>query len=298
MGERNDSQTDTSATPTVAATQVEPPSGKAPASSWMKSLDRVVRMHDCETSQKVRAALSCDISEDHQTLYVPPEMSALQPRSLRYLSAFAMRNNFKMVEDRRQTRVSPINEQRDGKPPTIALGVARLLKQTGLPGATATLSRPHRLAAENPLIDLPALIGMSAQAAPTAKKVVLLPNKSLVDVLDNETVPITGLGCIVDSAQTRTLLTQFHGDSLRCIGYSSGSQYVVHVLLGGGPVTAPTLWTQAKTLTRTDVRFRLFSGADHTEDFGLMYSTFYYDMPKQTPSPWWLNQQSEASEVA
>ena len=281
-----------------AAAKSSSPTVAPSANSWIQDLAQSVRTTDRKNPATLRTALSCHISDNRQTLYLPPEMPALQPRSLRYLSAFAMRNDFQISEDRRQTPVSPIIEQRDSKPPVIAHGLALLMKQTGLPGATATLSSPHRLAAENPLIDLPDLIAMSAHSQRSAKRVVFLPNKSLVDVLDNDTKPIAGFGCRLDSRQTPTLLTNFEGESLRCIGYSTGDQYVMHMLLGGGPLSSPTLWTQPNTLTRTDIRFRLFRGREPSEDFGLLYSTFYYDMSQQTKAPWWLTARPNTADGA
>lgn len=258
--------------------------------AWIQELGRVVHMAQANKSPAVRTSLTCQVIEENKTLFVPPEMPTLQPRSLSYLSALAMRSEFQIAEDRRHIHMSPINEQRDGQPPAIVLGLSQMLQQAGLPGSAAELSDPHRLASDSPLIDLPRLISMTAHALPSAKRVVLLPNKPLVDVLDNDTQPIAGFGCRMDTTHARTLLTHFHGQAIRCIGYSTGAQYVMHLLLAGGPLSAPSLWIHPRTLSRTDVRFRLFEGVKPTQDFGLLYSTFYFNMSDRMPSPWWLDQ--------
>lgn len=268
--------------PTPADAAVDPPR------RWIQGLADVVRMTQVGNAAALRTSLSCHLAGKRCTLFVPPEMPSLQPRSLRYLHRFAERNACRLVEDRRQNRVSPLIEQRDGKPPAIALGVALLLKQCGLPGATPLLSRPHRLSADSPLIDLPELIALAAHAVPKAKRVVLLPNKPLVEVMHEDTQPLSGFAWRMDSAPAPTVLSHFEGPSFRTLGYSSGGQYVLHVLLAGGPASAPTLWAHPDTLTRTDLRFRLFRGRRPEDDFGLLHSTFYYDMASRETRPWWL----------
>ncbi len=287
----------------AAPSKNAPTSNDTPTRSWIEALHRVVQMTAGEQSATVKTSVACHAKDDRRTLFLPPEMPALQPRSLRYLGAFGMRNNFQLIEDRRQIKVSPVVEQRNGRPPAVTLGLALLMKQAGLKGPVVTPSQPHRLEADNPLIDLPELIGMAAHAAPSAKRIVTLPNRPLVDVLNNDTQPITGYGCLMETNKTRTLLTHFEGEALRCIGYSTGSQYVMHLLLAGGPLTSPTLWTHPSTLTRTDIRFRLFHGHKHAHDFGVLYSTFYFDMEKHNPRPWWLDgfagrAQADATQLA
>ena len=177
-------------------------------------------------------------------------------------------------------------------PPAIALGIALLLRQTGLPGPVARLSAPHRHAADGPFVDLPELVAMAASAARGSKRVSVLPNRPLVDVLGGDTRPVDGYACRLDCAPARTVLSHFDAPNLRCLGYSSGRQYVMHLLLGGGSAAAPKLWSAPETLARTDVRFRLFRGASERMDFGLLYSTFYFDMVERRPAPWWLREEA------
>ena len=156
---------------------------------WVQSLADVIRRTDQTAESRMRTMLVCDIKSNKPALYVPPDMAELQPTSLRYIHAFARAHDLKLVEDRRRVEVQPIIEQRDRKPPMIALGLSMLLNQTGAPGAIRTLSDPHRLNADSPHIGIAKLIEMAAFAAPKSKRVVVLPNRMLVNVSDNDTQP-------------------------------------------------------------------------------------------------------------
>ena len=276
--------------PTPAAGKAPDPAPDAAAAPlWIEGLARAIRAGAAGSRAAARTSLGCHVDEGRARLFLPPEMPTLQPASLAWLTRFAAGNGFALVEDRRRRAETPAAERRGEVPPAIALGLGLLMRQTGLPGPVPRLSAPHRLAADAPFVDLPELVAMAAGAVPRAKRVTVLPNRPLVDVLGGDTHPIHGYGCRLDSASARTVLTHFDAPSLKAVGYSSGRQYVMHLLLGGGPAIAPRLWTKPGTLARTDVRFRLFRAAkDRRLDFGLLYTTLYLDMADRRPEPWWL----------
>ena len=278
--------------PATAAEAPTDTEGAAPEPLWIERLAKAVRAGAAGGRAANRTSLGCHVDGNRSRLFVPPEMPSLQPASLAWLLRFAANNGFSLVEDRRARSEVPATERRSDVPPAIALGLALLLRQTGLPGPVPRLSAPHRHAADGPFLDLPELVAMAASAARRAKRVTVLPNRPIVDVLGGDTSPVAGYACKLDCAPARTVLSHFDAPELRAIGYSSGRQYVVHLLLGGGPAAAPTLWTRPATLARTDVRFRLLRGADPRADFGLLYSTFYYDMAGQRPAPWWLREEA------
>lgn len=254
---------------------------------WVQSLANVIRRTSQTTESRMRTMLVCDIKSNKPALYVPPDMAELQPGSLRYLQQFARAQNMRLVEDRRRVEVQPIVDQRDRKPPMIALGLSMLMSQTGCPGAARTLSEPHRLNADSPYIGIARLIDMAAFAAPKSKRVVVLPNRMIVNVSNNDTQPIAGYACKLICADSTMVLSHFDSPNFRAIGYSAGSQYVMHVCLAGGPIKNPQLWAHLHTLTRTDFRFQLFPSLKPANDFGLFYATFYMDMA-QNPTPWWI----------
>lgn len=255
---------------------------------WVHELAEVIKRTGMAPENRMRTMLSCNIKSSKPSLYVPPDMAELQPRNLRYLHAFAKANDLKLVEDRRRVAITPAVEQRDSAPPMIALGLSMLLKQTGMPGAARSLSKPHRLRPDSPHIGIARLIHMASCSAEAAKRVVLLPNRLMVNVLDNDTQPITGYACKLMASDNTTILSHFDSPRFRAIGYSAGTQYIIHICLAGGPVNKPGLWTHLHTLTRTHFRIELFPGATPSEDFGLLYATFYMDVAT-APLPWWLD---------
>ena len=271
-----------------AISDAEAASSRQPE-SWVENLAKVIRKTDHSTESRMRTVISCDIRANKPALFVPPDMAELQPQSLRYLHSFANTNDMTLVEDRRRVEVQPIIEQRDKKPPMIALGLSMLLKQTGVPGSPRSLSEPHRLNADSPHIGIAKLIEMAAFSAAESKRVVVLPNRMMVNVLNNDTQPISGFACKMISADSTSILSHFHSPQFRAIGYSAGSQYVMHVCLAGGPVRNPALWAHHHTLTRTNFRFQLFPGKRPIDDFGLFYATFYMDLAA-APAPWWLDE--------
>jgi len=254
--------------------------------TWVHPLLDIVNMTDLSVESRLRTSLSCDVQSRHPTLYWPSNMAELQPRNFRYLQSFAKKNGFKLLEDRRNMEVQPILEKRDRKPAMIALGLSLLMKQTGVPGIARIPSEPHRLNVDSQHIELGNLIKMAAFAAPKSKRVVVLPNRILVNAL-KDTQPISGYACKLINAGKTTILSHFDSPYFRSIGYSTGSQYVTHICLAGGPRDVASLWTHLPTLTNTDFKFQLFPAKRATDDFGLFYITFYLNMA-ENPAPWWL----------
>ena len=254
--------------------------------TWVHPLVDIVDMIDLSVESRLRTSLSCDIQSRQPTLYWPSDMAELQPRNFCYLQKFAKKNGFKLLEDRRSMDVQPILEKRDRKPAMIALGLSLLMKQTGVAGVARIPSEPHRLNADSRHIGLGSLIKMAAFAAPKSKRVVVLPNRILVNAL-NDTQPISGYACKLTNSGITTILSHFDSPFFRSIGYSTGSQYVTHICLAGGPRDVASLWTQLPTLTNTDFKFQLFPAKHAAGDFGLFYITFYFNMA-ENPAPWWL----------
>lgn len=254
--------------------------------TWVQPLVDILNMTDLSVETRLRTSLSCDIQSRHPTIYWPSGMAELQPRNFRYLQSFAKKNGFKLLEDRRRLDIQPILEKRDRKPAMIALGLSLLMKQTGVPGIARIPSEPHRLNADSQHIGLGNLMKMAAFAVPQSKRVVVLPNRILVNAL-KDTQPISGYACKLKHSGNTTLLSHFDSPYFRSIGYSTGSQYVTHICLAGGLRDSAALWTQLPTLTNTDFKFQLFPSERASDDFGLFYITYYLNMA-EAPAPWWL----------
>lgn len=260
---------------------------------WIDSLARLANNTQISAESRIRTVITCDMLSGRPSIYVPPDMAQLQPDSLRYLHTFARQHDLQLVEDRRRVSVQPISEKRNPVTPVIARAVGELLQQLGMPGEARSQSRPHRLCADSQHINLNTLIRMAAFAGPKAKRVEVMPNRRLIDVLDGKNQPITAYASKLTSADTNTVLSHFDSPHFHAIGYSAGKQYVVHVCVAGGPMASPALWSNFHTLTRTDFQFQLFKASNPKNDLGLIYATFYLDLA-DAPTPWWLNTWADA----
>lgn len=245
---------------------------------WITQIADVLRYTDRTVDPRLRTTLSANVKRDRASLFLPPEMSVRQPESLRYIQAFASHNNCRLVEDRRSVDVQPIIEQRHRKLSPMAMGVSTLLKQTGLPGSIRSLSIPHRLDTDSPHIKMTQLIEMAAKVVDKSKRVVLLPNQFIVQALGNDTHPIIGHACNLVSGEVTTVLSYFESPAFRSVGYMAKKQFVIHVLLAGGPLQSPETWTNLHALGDSVFRFQLFRSNHPGRDFGLFYRTFYIDL--------------------
>jgi len=248
------------------------------SASWINGLSSIMRMSDTRLDPSLKTIISSDVKNDRLALFVPPEMSDLQPENLRYLHAMASRNGCMLIEDRRNSDIRPLVEQRDLKPHKLALGIAELLKQTGMPGPTAQLSTPHRLTPGNPHFDVPDLIDMVSTTVSKSKRIVVLPTPALVETTGNETHPISAFACKLVTADANTVLSFFDSPGFKAIGYVANNQFVMHVFIGGGPLRSPLIWANFDAMLKNRFRFQLFRSTQPGQDFGLLYNTFYLDI--------------------
>ena len=269
----------------------------AASRSWTAQLAAIMARTRDEVGPRLHTTLSCNLRNKRPMLFLPPEMGTLQPYNLAWLRAFARRHRFGLIEDRRKADVTPPLERRDRTPSQLALGVSLLLRQTGMPGSACTLSNPHRLAADSLHVALGDLVRMAARARGESKRVVLLPNRLIVETTGQDTHPIVAHACRLSAPEASTVLSQFESPSFRAIGYSTGRQYVMHVFLAGGTGGQPELWTRLHTLTQSDFRFRLFPADERRDDFGLFHATFYYDVSGGEDAPWWITETHERDEA-
>jgi len=237
-----------------------------------------MRLSDTRLDPSLKTVISSDVKNGKLALFVPPEMSDLQPENLRYLHALASRNGCMLIEDRRTSEIRPLVEQRDLKPHQLAIGIGELLKQTGMPGSQAKLSSPHRLLQGNPHIDVPDLVDMVSATVSKCKQVVVLPTPAMVETTGNETHPIRAYACKLVTADANLTLSFFDSPGFKAIGYIASNQFVIHVFIGGGSLRSPHIWANFDAMLKNRFRFQLFRSTQPGQDFGLLYNTFYLDI--------------------
>lgn len=262
---------------------------------WHQLLANRAAVSDPAAGDSMTMSIACDSRSGHAAFYLPEDTDHVHARCLRYVRTFAKQNGFRLGRDRRQKEMGTVTDLRNRRPPLIALGLSLLLKQTGLPGAARKLSRPHTLNEPDQEIAITDLIQMAAFASEKSKRVVVLPNRILINALQ-DTQPICAYGCKLQYRSGRTILSHFDSSYFRAYGYSTGSQYVVHICLGGGFRNETALWTQLPVLNNVDFNFRLFPGRTANDDYGLFYITFIYDMV-EAPVPWWVTARFSDTQV-
>lgn len=259
--------TATKTTPTV-------PDGQA----WISGLSSIMQLSDNRTNSSLRTIVSSDVKNGKLALFVPPEMSELQPDNLRYLHAIASRNGCMLIEDRRTSDIRPLVEQRDLKPHKLITGICELLKMTGMPGPDPKVSYPHRLRADNQHIPVTSLIDMVSASIKSSKKVVVLPTPEMVESTGNETHPISAYACKLVLEGQDLVLSYFDSPGFKAIGYVANTQFVMHVFIGGGPLSSPHIWANTDAMLKNRFRFQLFRSKQPGQDFGLLYNTFFLDI--------------------
>jgi len=267
--------------PRISAPKDQPP-------DWIQALSQGLSFTDQRVRQGLRATVSSKIIDDKVHLFIPPELAQLQPDVLRYLHALGAAHNFTLVEDRRSVDIEPIAERRSARPNDLALGVSLLLKQTGLPGPAHSLSEPHILRPDNPRITLPRLIRMAAQVQADSKKVIFVPNRFLTGDFGQQAEPMMGYACRVITHDEQLVLSYFDAAEFHALGYISNDQFVIHVFLAGGPITAPRIWSPLGIITDAAFRCQIFTSNSPAHHVGLLYNTFYIDMEtSMEDESWW-----------
>ncbi len=265
------------------------------SASWINGLSSIMRMSDTRLDPSLKTVISSNVKNGKLALFVPPEMSELQPENLRYLHALASRNGCMLIEDRRNTVIRPMVEQRDLKPHKLCMGISELLKQAGMPGPDPIISSPHRLAPGNLHLDVPVLIDMVSASVKSSKRVVILPTPAMVESTGNETHPISAYACKLVTADSEMVLSYFDSPGFKAIGYIADSQFVVHVFIGGGPLRSPHIWANFDAMLKNRFRFQLFRSTQPGQDFGLLYNTFYLDIHPNHVSRSYSSQQDRAN---
>ena len=263
---------------------------------WLIGLNKVLDLTDRTSRQGLKTNLSCRLADNRASLFLPPDMAQLQPETLAYLHALGAAHDITLVEDRRKISLSPTVDKRNTRPSDLAIGVSLLLKQTGLPGPAHSLSAPHVLREHNHTIELPRLIAMAAKLHPKSKKVIFLPNRFLTGNFTEQASPMTGYACKSSCDRQNITLSYFTAPEFRSVGYITGDQFVLHVLLAGGSIRDPKIWSSWDTMTNASFRCQVFRSPVPGHNFGVLYSTFYIDLESSMENQdWWEGNQPSLS---
>jgi len=96
--------------------------------------------------------------------------------------------------------------------------------------------------------------------------------------MPDETHPISAYGCKLITADANITLSYFDSPGFKAIGYIANSQFVMHVLIGGGPIKSPQIWANHEAMQKNRFKFQLFRSTLPGQDFGMLYNTFYLNI--------------------
>jgi len=119
---------------------------------------------------------------------------------------------------------------------------------------------------------------MAVRVVENGKRVVVLPNETIVKLLGGDTSPIVGYAAKVNVGTRKVTVSYFESPKYRAIGYRCGDQFINHILLGGGPMHAPTLWATPETLIEANARLQLYKSERAEFNLGLMSATQYIQL--------------------
>lgn len=248
------------------------------ASPWINTLAYWFSATDRQLDLGLRTTLSCARTGDKPAIFLPPEMATNQPDNLRYLHRLASRHDFRLVEDRRSIDIKPFIEQRSNEVSPMMQASIELLAQTGMKNREIKPAYPNRINDDAIHVPLPELIELAVRVAESGKRVVVLPNQSLIDLLDGDTHPIIGYAADIHAGDDVVTVACFDSPKYRSVGYRSGNQYINHVLLGGGPAHKPEVWAAEPTLVESNARFQLYRSKKPEFDMGLLSVCQFIDL--------------------
>ena len=193
-----------------------------------------------------------------------------------YLQNFAFCNELKLVEDRRTDRIEVVRDRRQSWAPIIALGAGMMLRETNLAVSDLAPSTPHELRSGEPDLSPHDMISLAAGARSAGSHTELGSNGMLIP---------NNLGSYtIDHHQSETELfgvtrsvSYFEGKNFHALGYHSGDQIVLNVLVGGGPFSGPRLWGPVQRMARDPVQLHYFAGNEGRDGFGVCSVAYYLD---------------------
>ncbi len=253
--------------------------------SWVQTVRDQLAGANQSVDARLRTILQCKMVGNEPSLLVAPELAEDQPQILEYLHEFTASNSLSLIEDRRRMEIAPIIEQRRINTPNMAMGLSLLLKQTGMPGPTRSLSSPHTLKRGNRKINVAELVRLGAAIQPKSRKIVFLPNAFVRTRLLGETENMVGHACKVaasgasdDEQNNPTTVVQFEARDFHALGYVTNNQFVANVYLAGGPIANPALWTHFYNLSETPFSCQIFDSPYPGQMYGIFYKTYYIEL--------------------
>ncbi|MEM7207676.1 MAG: DUF3579 domain-containing protein [Pseudomonadota bacterium] len=244
--------------------------------SWIQMVaDTVARFDDAPENRMTTWSQPCVIKGSPSVVYARGLHESCSTL-FHYLQNFAFCNDLKLVEDRRVDRMKVTNDRRKSWAPVVALGAGMMLRDTPFDGASLIPSTPHELRSGEPELSAPELIALAAEVRVSGSYQELASNGMLIPKNSTD-YSIAHYHAETEMLGQRRPVSYFEGKTFHAVGYRSGDQVVLQVLVGGGPFSAPRLWGPVQRMARDPVELHYLQGLDGRDGFGIFKVTYYLD---------------------
>ncbi len=198
------------------------------------------------------------------------------PILFHFIQNFAYCNDLILVEDRRTDRVEVNWNRRRSWAPMVALGAGMMLQSMQCESASLVPSTPHELRSGEAELEADEVIDLSARVRDQGRFTELESNAMLIPVTSNRSL-ISHYELELEFRGGRRPFSYFEGESFHALGYLSGDQIVLDVLVGGGPFVAPGLWGSVQHMARDPVQLQYMPGSGGNYRFGVFKVTYYLE---------------------
>ena len=225
-----------------------------------------------------QASVSPCIIKGHPGLVFDSGMTEIYPDLFRYLEQFAKSNKLRLQENRRIAAVEIGEDRRDTCLSVMCLGTSIMLKETLLGKAGVIPSSPHILKQKKPLVSVDKIIRIAAQVCEKGEQTVISSNEMITPGHLGGKQTLYYYQATLNINNQNRQYHYFEGKGFHALGYICGTQFVLEVLIGGGPFNASRLWAALQRMSKDTIDIHLFMGIGATSGFGVLTTSYYLDI--------------------
>ncbi|MEM7292145.1 MAG: DUF3579 domain-containing protein [Pseudomonadota bacterium] len=259
-----------------AAAREEQPIAASGNYSWIQMVSDTIARFDQDPNQRMHSWIQPCVIKAMPSVVHEKNLHESCSTIFHYLQNFAFCNDLKLVEDRRSDRIEVTTDRRQAWAPVVALGAGMMLQKTQFSANSLVPSTPHELRSGEPELDAVSLINLAAKIRTHGEHQSLTSNGMLI--------PNASDDYLIGHYRNRTTLfnqdrdvSYFEGKSFHAVGYASGDQVVLNVLVGGGPFNAPRLWGPVQRMARDPVQLHYLQGRGGRDGFGIFNVAYYLE---------------------
>ncbi len=250
-------------------------------SQWIQDAYSAISLQALTQRDEDYCSLKCRIIQHKLALIYPNDLSEQSPDLLNYLNQFAIKNDLRLIQDRRICDLPPEEEVRKATPPVMALGVGLLLQKTGLTGEHNLQIPVERESTSVNGDQFKQLLAIGAKVEKSGKAVTLPTNRFLQEN-SGPKFQINGYASKITKGDESRIFSVFDSQKFRAISYAQRSNFVFNVFAGGGTLEFPEIWGPLANMTREPIQVRLYRDEEREHKYALFYSTYNLDLNHST----------------